>query len=71
MTNVSRGTATKETSFVCEKHGDIGRQVLTVGVFDINRNFKQKTFCGVCHFEMLAANCCEAQEQENVLILKK
>lgn len=46
-------------SFFCEKHKIVGMQGLTVGVF-IDGNYVEKTFCGLCHFEMLSTHCQEA-----------
>lgn len=51
-----------EKVYTCEKHGKIGNQAFTIGVFDEHRCYKQKSLCGLCHFEFLQANCGEAIE---------
>lgn len=46
-----------KSKYSCEKHGDIDAQVFTIGYYDQVRNFIMKTFCGVCHYDMLAQHC--------------
>lgn len=58
-------------TYTCPKHGDIQNQVLRIGVFDEHRNFKQKIFCGVCHFEMLEACTHVATENKEIPIPEK
>lgn len=51
-------------SYNCKEHGNIENQVFTIGYFDNNRNYTQNTFCGVCHFNMLAKYCESVTEIE-------
>lgn len=57
-------------SHTCQKHGNIGEQILTIGYFDENRNFTQKSFCGRCHFDMIEA-CCHSVQHDPALDVKK
>lgn len=58
----------KKPQYHCSYHGNIGPQVMKIGIFDDKGNFITNTFCGLCHFNMLQKNCCSAKligENEN------